>query len=557
MPERLEARTWALILGAAAAIRVGHFVWFSDHPLVTHPQIDAAFYDRWARDVLAGVDLGTRVLWAAPLYPAFVTVLYAAFGPSVQAVAVAQHLLGVLATGLFTALMLRLVPARAALVAGLIWAVYPLNAYSESFLLTTALLVQLNILAAWAVARSAEAPGWRRSAGAGLAWGLLSIGSDSYLFLGLGLLPLWWGRGRDLAAFGAGIGLLVAPVTARNFALTGELIPISAHGGEAVYIANNPKTDGLYNPMYHGFQKLSGHETQKRRAEELAGRPLGYGEANRYWMRRALEFAAGDPVRYLRLLGVKALLAVHRTELPNNEDYRFLKTESPVLRWNPLHFGVLFPLALVGLVAGWRARRRLAVLYLMSAVNLVPVLVVFAASRYRMPLLPFVVAFAALGLVEGAEQLWRRRSWRRSAVFGAVLALGLYVCNRPWPRLQTNRGWSLQQMGRIALAEGRAVEAARDFERALELQPRDAGTLFLLGKAYAAAGRPEEAFRCFQGIERDYPDKVRLWREMAELLLRLGRCDAARPVLEKLLAARPGDAEASRALQRCSGAAGS
>ena len=546
-------RSWTGVLGAAAAIRVVQFASFAAHPLVTHPQIDAAFYDRWARDVLAGVELGTRTLWAAPLYPTFVTAMYALFGPSIPAVALVQHLLGVVATAFFLDLMGRMASARVALVAGLVWAVYPLNAYSESFLLTTALLVQLNIAAAWTLCRSVEAPGWRRAAVAGLVWGLLSIASDNYLFLGVLLLPLFRGRLRDLAVFGAGVVLVVAPVTVRNFEWTGELIPISAHGGEAVYIANNPRTDGLYNPMYEGFEKLTGHELQRQRAERMAGRPLGFGEANRFWMRKALEFVLEHPVQYLRLLGQKALLAVHRTELPNNEDYRFLRTESPVLRYNPLHFGIVFPLALVGLLAGWRRRRQLALLYVMFTIDFIPILIVFAASRYRMPVLPFVVAFAAIGLVEGTEQIRRRRTWIQTALFGTALVMGVDLCNRPWPRLQASQGWSLQRMGQIALAEGRAVEAAHDFERALELEPHQAGITFWLGRAYAAAGRYPEAFRCFQDIERDFPDKARLWREMAEVLLRLGRCDAARPLLERLLQSQPGDPDAKAALARCGG----
>jgi 4-amino-4-deoxy-L-arabinose transferase-like glycosyltransferase len=551
MDERRSWPAWALVLGAAAAIRVVHFVGFADHPLVTHPQIDAAFYDRWARDVLAGIELGTRTLWAAPLYPTFVTALYAVFGPGVKAVAVVQHGLGVLGAALFYRLLSRLVPPRAALAGAVVFAVYPLNVYAESFLLTTALLVQLNVLAAWALVASVEGPGWRRAAGAGLVWGLLSVASDNYLALAVLLVPLYWGRWKDLAAFAGGIALLVAPVTARNFGLTGEFIPISAHGGEAVYIANNPRTDGLYNPMYEGFQKLTGHELQRQRASKMAGRPLGYGEANRFWMGKALDFALGHPLRYLRLLGMKALLAVHRTELPNNEDYRYLRTESPVLRYNPLHFGVVFPLALVGLVASWGQRRRLGVLYLLFLVNAVPILVVFAASRYRMPLLPFVVAFAALGAL-GAGGEWRRRPW----ALGALLVLGLFLSNRPWPRLEQNVDWSLQQMARIALAEGRPDEAAQDLERALELEPDKPGTVFLLGQALARAGRFEEACLRFQSIEKSFPDKRRLARAMADALLALGRCDAARPWLERLLAASPGDAEAARALERCGVPAG-
>ena len=103
---------------------------------------------------------------------------------------------------------------------------------------------------------------------AGLVWGVLALASDNYLYLSALLLPLFWPRLRNFGAFLVGVLLVVSPITLRNYGLTGELIPISAHGGEAVYIANNPRTDGLYNPLYNGFQKLTGHEQQRQKAEK-------------------------------------------------------------------------------------------------------------------------------------------------------------------------------------------------------------------------------------------------------------------------------------------------
>src|SRR6187401_1284448 len=90
---RLPLWAWASVLGLAVVVRAVNFAFLCDHPLITHPQVDGAFYDLWARDAARGADLGPRVLWSAPLYPTFVTTIYRAFGPSVHAVMVVQHLL--------------------------------------------------------------------------------------------------------------------------------------------------------------------------------------------------------------------------------------------------------------------------------------------------------------------------------------------------------------------------------------------------------------------------------------------------------------------------------
>jgi hypothetical protein len=152
---RLPAVFLVVLLLGAAALRLLHFWHYAGHPLVTHPQVDAAFYHLWARDAAQGIELGTRTLWAAPGYPALLTLVYAVCGPSLRAAMLVQHGLGVLVCVLFALLAARLLPSRrAAMAAALIWAVYPLNLYYESLLLPTALIVGLNVLALLALGAS-------------------------------------------------------------------------------------------------------------------------------------------------------------------------------------------------------------------------------------------------------------------------------------------------------------------------------------------------------------------------------------------------------------------
>ena len=106
-------------------------------------------------------------------------------------------------------------------------------------------------------------------------------------------------------------------------------------------------------------------------------------------------------------------------------------------------------------------------------------------------------------------------------------------------------------MGRIALAERQPESAIAPLEEALRIDDSNGGTMLLLARAYARAGRPEAAFHELQRAERTNPNKRAVWREMASQLIALGRCDAALTPLQKLLASNPKDTQAADALAHC------
>ena len=62
------------------------------------------------------------------------------------------------------------------------------------------------------------------------------------------------------------------------------------------------------------------------------------------------------------------------------------------------HFGVLIPLAALGMFLAWPERRRLAILYAMTGIYSVSVLLFYVFARYRLPLVPFFMLFAAAAL---------------------------------------------------------------------------------------------------------------------------------------------------------------
>src|SRR5207253_1314263 len=102
-------------------------------------------------------------------------------------------------------------------------------------------------------------------------------------------------------------------------------------------------------------------------AEHAVGHPLTPSEVSAYWTRRAMDFIISQPVAWSRLLGRKFMLLWNADEMVDTESQQTYAEWSLPLRvgsWAG-HFGVLVPLALLGLFSTWPDRRRLWVFYAM------------------------------------------------------------------------------------------------------------------------------------------------------------------------------------------------
>jgi tetratricopeptide (TPR) repeat protein/cellulose synthase/poly-beta-1,6-N-acetylglucosamine synthase-like glycosyltransferase len=102
----------------------------------------------------------------------------------------------------------------------------------------------------------------------------------------------------------------------------------------------------------------------------------------------------------------------------------------------------------------------------------------------------------------------------------------------------------LARLGLCLFRAGRQVEANRVLDRALALQSRDVNVRLELGGALAAAGRHGDAYRMYQGLTLEGPNRFRL----IELFAARGDWEASLLELRALLARHPDDADAKRRL---------
>ena len=610
VPPRSNRFGWRwLVLGVAVIALLARVIYLLAHARTDAFSLllgDARVYDEWARRILAGE--GTReVFYQAPLYPYFLAAVYGILGPSVTAVKGVQIVLGSVGCALlagatrdFFAVAGSERRARiAGVAAGLLLALHPSAIFFDGTLQKTSLDLFLLPALLAALARH-QRGGWRRPwlapTVSGLALGLLALTREnSLLFLPVVLgWIVWLGPAAPRRSWFAPAMLLagwlaiVLPVSIRNGVVGGEFTLTTAQAGPNFYIGNHARANGSYVPLLTGRGDARYERADAvRLAEEARGRALTPGEVSRHWMDQAVQFIRSHPGRWLALTGRKLLLALNVVELGDTEDLYTAAEESRVLRLllPTMSFGILLPLVAAGLVLTWPARRTLWILHALGLVYLAGLVAFFIVSRYRLPLVPLVLPFAAASVAFVVEGEWRRMRGGLVIKAGLALLAAAIVANLPLARTEPFRSinhanlaaaqldrleragspearerirahlrraqeldpangnaWHLQ--GVLQTIESDASSARASFARALTLEPDRALTHFKLGELCKAEGDLEGAVDAYRrGLGLD-PKNARGWNNLGVALAELGRLEEAARAMDTARAIEPGTADA-------------
>jgi tetratricopeptide (TPR) repeat protein len=535
-----------VILAVALAIRLTHVALLRSTPFFDVLLGDSRGYDEWARRIAGGEWIGREVFYQAPLYPYFLGVVYAIAGRDLLLVRIVQALIGAGASALVGLAAARLFGRRAGLIAGFGLAVYAPAIFFDALLQKSVLDVFFVSLALWLVARIITGPAGAASwVALGVAIGGLSLTRENALIFVI-VIAAWiilGGRSTlgTLGTFIFGLALVLLPVAARNYAVGGGFYVTTSQFGSNFYIGNHPGADGTYVSLRPG---RGAPEYERQDATELAEqamrRRLTPAEVSSFWTDRALGFITSEPLAWGRLLVRKAALLVNTSEMLDTESQESHAEVSWLLRGlSPIgHFGVLVPLAVLGLWITWSDRRRLWPLTVMLAAYAASVVLLFVFARYRFPLVPFLLIFAAGGLA--SIGVWLRRQTRQALVIG-IAALAAFTIAVNVPMLPANRMLAITETNLgVGLHEaGRMDEAVSRYEKAIAIRPDYLPAYNNLGVTLRAQGRIDEAIRAYErglGVG-DYPE---LHFNLANALIASGRVGDAESHLKRALASTPG-----------------
>ena len=558
-PQR-RALPWFVIIAVVAfIIRLIYLVQArASDPLFLSPQMDALYHHRWALAIAAGQEFIHDAFFRAPLYPLFLGVLYKVFGPNLFAVRVVQAMLGSASCGLvyllarrtFSADPDRLRTETVARIAGFAMVCYPLAIYFDGELLIANLLVFLTLLGLVLLLRSRDLD--RQWLLPGLAFGLAAVARPNVLAF-VAILPVWLlleyhrGAWKRLAWLWGAAALVILPVAARNYAVSHEFVPIAWQAGTNFYIGNNPSSDGATAVM-PGTRATwwGGYNDVKNLAEQALGRPLKGAEIDRYWLKRGFEFWRATPGKAVLLTLRKLYLWFSGFEVSNNRDiyffrrYTFLSLLIHDWRLVKIPFGIVLPLAFVGVYLSRRSWRRLAPVYLFVISLALSFIVFFIADRFRMPIVPVALILATYGILHMMRLRGRALAAPTIIAAAALVLLNLNVAGAGRQAVPSQNHYAAA----VGLhAQGRMRETLTELGRALSY---DSATniLSFSAQVWLEQQQLDKARENAQAAVRLHPDDPDAWGIAGNVAATAGRLDSARVYFEKALALDPNSLQA-------------
>lgn len=538
-----------------------------DLGFMNHTISDGRVYEDCARAIASGQWACPREFVHAPLYGYFLAGLrFLAATKGIVADDLhfprgTQLVLGAFSCLLLYRAMSRWFSARVGLVAALMLALYPPAIFFDLLIQKASLGMFLVVAMLWAMTLWRERPTVTRAMLCGLLTGLL-IHVQQALLLAAPIVPafLWFGRRAPQtphvpprrvgnAAFGiagaAAIALVLAPWVIRNRVVIGEWVLTTPNLGQNFAMGNDPSGRGTYQSLRLG--RGSGEYEQRewtRAAERALGRSLSPSEVSDYYFDQAVERIRENPDGWAKLLARKVLMTLGAAEWMDAEDYYVYTEHSSVLRWLDrfFHFGVLLPLATIGVFLTIHRVRELWPLHLWVLATAVTLVAFVVFGRYRFPMIPVLIGFAAAGVVLALQAVSKRATYgpgepsRDRAIFACLFGFSISLISS-FEQAEHRRPSSigLANHATALAATGHMNEALRDARRAVTVDASSADAWLIQADIQRRSGQLDEALASADRAAALAPAEAAPRRARAAVLIDAGRLDEAESFYRKAL----------------------
>lgn len=536
----------------ALAVRLLYLYESSDAPTFGVPVVDSFVYDQAARSLVQGKGFGEPFFFQPFFYPVFLAAVYRVAGFSMLAVKLIQVIIGSLTCVMAYALGKRIFGRTAGLAAGLTTAFYGPLIFYEGELLAT------GLAAFWAPALVLLflKAGEKRTLFGFVLLGL--SGSIAVLtrptFLPLVLAGVIWllvilRRSKEETGIGVapavlivalGFALPALPVAFINNHVTGRFGMLPSSGGLNLYLGNNPDFERTVSARL-GSQWSDVIDLPKRN-----GVRGDLWDRQAFYYKQVGRFAALQPASFAGGLFKKGLQFVSSRETARNVDIYLFRAWSfvlAVLLWKigpfGFPFGLLLPLALVGLFIGYR--KMPGILPLCLLVYSLSIIMVFVTARYRVPIVPLLAVLAGGGVKEIAAAVTEARR-KRLVLCSGIFVAAILLATVPGPFAAERMDYEPELyccIGDALYRNGRLDEAVEPFQRAIELKEDYADAHSGLAAVYIMQGKNLEAIREYERAIEIRPDLAQALCNLGALLTDQGRFDEAVALCRKGLEIRP------------------
>jgi Flp pilus assembly protein TadD/4-amino-4-deoxy-L-arabinose transferase-like glycosyltransferase len=582
--EKYSRHLLGLILFLGILFEILYLIQFQDTPFAQLLMVDAKTFHLKALAILQGDWLGKSPSYQAPLYPYFLAFFYKLFSPNPLWIQIIQALVFSLTFLLLYFIGFMLFNRRVGIFSAALGVFYGVFIYYSGLLLKATLSVFFTGLFLLTLLRAQKFHNTLLFFLGGVLLGINMTLRENYVLV-LPAILVWIvflsysdaGRPyrsgiKAAAVFSCGALLFLSPFLLKNYLLSGELIFTSYQGGANFYLGNNPASRGFYTrlPFVRANPEFE-EQDFRAEAEKRSGRPLSPNQVSRFWFQRTLDHFREDPLLFPRLLLIKLYLFVNDYEVPDNYDFVFMKGLISTLKVGFLSFGMILPLALWGLFLSRKKSRDFILLYIFLGAYTLSVIVFYVNSRFRLPIVPALIPFAAFALSEGWRSFFSWNKKEKILSLTGLLFLGLLTFipyadkgNFSFPHFklglefekkgnldraeqeyrlalegQPDFAWAVHQLGVVLEKKGRLDEALTAYRRAFALQPDYGEALFDLAVLYEKKGDLSEAAIHYEKVLRVKPDTPEAHNNLGSIYEQIGRPEKAEQSYRKALQLRP------------------
>ncbi len=341
-------------------------------------------------------------VYTPPLYSSLIAIVTVLFGDGISAIKILQIAADSLTAVLIYLLIREVFEGPTGVVSAMMWALYPFSIYSTLYIGTEALFTFFIGLWVLLTVYAIKYDRWQYHCCAGIILGLATLTRGTTQFIPL-LLPFVlftvrsesprWLRNSLLSLLC--FMIVILPWGIRNYIVLHEIIPVGANTSVILMGSSEPLL--TLDTREKEWPRLYAEAIAKGIVPVPEDR--GPAERDSFWAKVAIENYRNrlrtDPFGLVTFMAQKFFRLWYSTESGNNHGI--------TLGVN----AVVYALAIVGVVAAWKRKNGMAVA-LLSLVGYFVILhwLTLPLFRYMLPVMPYVIAFAAFGMLFVIERKW-------------------------------------------------------------------------------------------------------------------------------------------------------
>jgi tetratricopeptide (TPR) repeat protein len=410
----------SLIIALVALVaRIIYYLLEIKSPIFLYPIIDEAEFVHTAKLLLANNFTSPEHYWHPPLYSWLMAILMKA-GLDLNGIVIFQLLMGIAGTLILYA-ALRKLNQSAAFITSIIWAVYPVELFTETRFLSENLYIFLSLCLLYQLIRFEV--NFKKILVTTLFTGLLLITKSQFILFMLFFIVYLIIIQKKLAVnvmVYLGVSMLIPVIVSvqNTKKAEGNFIFVSSNGPTNLYIGNSADINKTLNIRPYEWQEKfypklydeAGIRFTQRDTSEESIYPY---KLSGFLVRKTVNENV-NPLVPIKNIFLKTFGLLHSKETPRNYDLYVYKQFNPFLNAGIWKIPIYFPLALffyAALIYIFVRRKMLFRtkpwfwLMVLFIVHLLPSVLFFNAFRYRLPAVPIIIFLAVLFYIENMKNI--------------------------------------------------------------------------------------------------------------------------------------------------------